>query len=124
MGKLSRVLLLAVVLAGALAATAAATADHSDWPYVPIHDHTRYKRNDPPGIDKWVATGTDRSDELLGGHHDDRLYGLGGSDILWGDYLAAGNTAVNSVTSPGISESAAIAHMKSGGFSMCTSPSM
>jgi RTX calcium-binding nonapeptide repeat (4 copies) len=93
MAKLSRVLLLAFVLTGALAATAGATADHSDWPHVPVHDHTRYQRNDPPGVDGWVAQGTDRSDELLGGHHDDKLFGLGGSDILWGDYLAVGNTA-------------------------------
>jgi hypothetical protein len=93
MAKLSRVLLLAFVLSGALAATAAATADHSDWPYIPIHDHSRYKRNDPPGVDKWVAHGTDRSDEILGGHHDDVIYGHGDIDVLWGDYLAAGNTA-------------------------------
>jgi RTX calcium-binding nonapeptide repeat (4 copies) len=85
-------LVLALVAAGVLASVAGATADHSDWPYVPIHDHTRYQRNDPPGIQGWVAVGTPFSDELLGGHHNDKLYGGGGSDILWGDYLAVGNT--------------------------------
>jgi len=88
-----RTILLAAGLTALIATTASATADHSDWPSIPIHDHSRYKRNDPPGMDNWVARGTKRSDELLGGHHDDTLYGMGGSDILWGDYLAAGNTS-------------------------------
>jgi hypothetical protein len=86
------ILALALLVPGVIAATAAATADHSDWPAIPIHDHSRYQRNDPPGINGWVATGTHLSDELLGGHHDDTLIGGGGVDILWGDYLAAGNT--------------------------------
>jgi Ca2+-binding RTX toxin-like protein len=91
----SRVLILSVALlaGGILAATAAATADHSDWPYVPIHNHDRYKRNDPPGINNWVAAGTSKSDELLGGHRNDRLDGRGGIDILWGDYRSDGNTS-------------------------------
>ena len=88
-----RTFALALLACGALAATASATADHSDWPSIPIHDHSRYKRNDPPGINGWVATGTNLSDELLGGHRDDVLYGRGGSDVLLGDYLAAGNTS-------------------------------
>jgi hypothetical protein len=92
MALISRVLILALLATGALAATAAATADHSDWPAIPIHNHDRYKRNDPPGINNWVATGTHLSDELLGGHHDDTLDGRGGVDVIWGDYLAAGNT--------------------------------
>jgi hypothetical protein len=87
----SLILLLALLAVGVCAASAAARADHSDWPYIPIHDHARYQRNDPPGLDGWVARGTNASDELLGGHHSDTLVGLGGSDILWGDYLAAGN---------------------------------
>jgi Ca2+-binding RTX toxin-like protein len=96
MAMTSRVLILALALlaGGVLAATASATADHSDWPAIPIHDHSRYKRNDPPGINGWVATGTNLSDELLGGHNDDTLVGRGGVDVLWGDYLAAGNTSL------------------------------
>lgn len=35
--------------------------------------------------------GTDRSDELLGHHASDHLYGLGRADILWGDYDPDGN---------------------------------
>jgi RTX calcium-binding nonapeptide repeat (4 copies) len=85
------VLIAALLSSGALAATAAATADHSDWPYVPIHNHDRFKMNVPPGIDDWVAVGTDKSDKLLGGHHDDTLNGGGDVDVLWGDYLSAGN---------------------------------
>jgi hypothetical protein len=87
------ILSLALLASGALAATAAATADHSEWPAIPINDPERYQRNDPPGIDDWVATGTEQSDELLGGHRDDELHGGGGIDVLWGDYLAVGNTA-------------------------------
>jgi RTX calcium-binding nonapeptide repeat (4 copies) len=87
------ILVVALVAGAVCATTAGATADHSDWPSIPIHDHTRYMRNDPPGIDNWVAIGTNLSDELLGGHHSDKLYGRGGIDILWGDYLAAGNTS-------------------------------
>src|SRR3954467_3210143 len=95
MAMLPRVLILFAALlgGGALAATAAATADHSDWPAIPIHDHSRYKRNDPPGINGWLATGTNLSDELLGGHRDDTLVGRGGVDVIWGDYLAVGTPA-------------------------------
>jgi hypothetical protein len=88
-----RIAILATLLLGIFAATAAATADHSEWPVIPIHDHSRYMRNDPPGIQNWVAQGTAQSDELLGGHHDDVLYGRGGVDVIWGDYLSAGNGA-------------------------------
>ena len=93
MVMLPRLLVIFAALFCVLAGTAAATADHSDWPSIPIHDHTRYQRNDPPGVDGWVAMGTNLSDELLGGHRSDKLYGRGGVDILWGDYLAAGNTS-------------------------------
>src|SRR3954470_21120082 len=95
MAMLPRVLIIFAALlgGGVIAATAAATADHSDWPAIPIHDHSRYKRNDPPGLNGWVATGTPLNHESLGGHHDDTLDGGGGVDIIWGDYLAAGNTS-------------------------------
>ena len=35
-------------------------------------------------------TGTGRSDELLGGHDSDTLYGHGRADVLWGDYKPYG----------------------------------
>jgi Ca2+-binding RTX toxin-like protein len=34
--------------------------------------------------------GTERSDELLGGHGDDRLDGGPAADVLWGDYKPGG----------------------------------
>ena len=30
--------------------------------------------------------GTERSDELLGGHGDDTIKGRGAADVIWGDY--------------------------------------
>jgi Ca2+-binding RTX toxin-like protein len=91
MSSRALIIIATFIASGVLAAVAAANADHRDWPYIPIHDHTRYKRNDPPGVNHWVAHGTNKSDELLGGHHDDTLYGRGDVDVLWGDYLSAGN---------------------------------
>jgi Ca2+-binding RTX toxin-like protein len=35
--------------------------------------------------------GTRKNDELLGGHGDDRIYGRGKHDVIWGDHRASGN---------------------------------
>ena len=39
-----------------------------------------------------TITGTDLSDELLGGHGDDVLDGGAGGDVIWGDDIVRGNT--------------------------------
>lgn len=36
-------------------------------------------------------TGTEDNDELLGHHGDDKVVGLDGKDVLWGDWELAGN---------------------------------
>lgn len=36
--------------------------------------------------------GAERTDELLGHHRSDWISGRGGSDVIWGDWEAAGNT--------------------------------
>jgi hemolysin type calcium-binding protein len=36
-------------------------------------------------------TGTEDNDELLGHHGDDKVVGLAGKDVLWGDWELAGN---------------------------------
>src|SRR3954464_3938590 len=36
-------------------------------------------------------TGGDRNDELLGHHGNDTVDGLGGKDVLWGDWELTGN---------------------------------
>ncbi len=35
-------------------------------------------------------SGTERSDELLGGHGDDTIEGHGSADVIWGDYKPRG----------------------------------
>ena len=37
-------------------------------------------------------TGTRKNDELLGGHGADRIHGGRGTDVIWGDHKATGNT--------------------------------
>jgi Ca2+-binding RTX toxin-like protein len=79
--------LLAALAAGALAAgSAAAKAPHDGWPA--IDGKLWINRSDRDA----TAHGTERNDELLGGHGDDRIYGGPGSDVIWGDYKASGNT--------------------------------
>ena len=36
--------------------------------------------------------GTDKNDELLGGHGDDVIWGHRRHDVIWGDHKASGNT--------------------------------
>jgi len=54
-------------------------ASHEHWPTIDgIIEKARFQ----PA----VLQGTGRSDELLGHHGSDRLYGKGRSDVLWGDW--------------------------------------
>jgi RTX calcium-binding nonapeptide repeat (4 copies) len=54
-------------------------ASHEGWP-----DTVVYKSHakDQDG----VIDGTNRSDELLGGHGNDTIYGGGSADVIWGDF--------------------------------------
>jgi len=54
-------------------------ASHAGWP-----DTVVYKSHakDQDG----VIDGTNRSDELLGGHGNDTIYGGGSADVIWGDF--------------------------------------
>jgi Ca2+-binding RTX toxin-like protein len=70
----------ALVAAVALPAAAPAKTSHEGWPkingilWINKHDRNRTKH------------GTSRSDELLGGHGSDTLYGRDSADVIWGDY--------------------------------------
>lgn len=67
-------------------ALAAGKASHAGWPKIsPKHLHMNTKDVSP-----WTTRGTSASDEILGGHGDDRLYGNGASDVLWGDHKPSG----------------------------------
>ena len=81
-------LLVAAIAATALvlATTAAAPAStsHEGWPE--IDGVLKMHKNDESG----TIEGTDRSDELLGGHGDDTLNGGPAADVLWGDYKPSG----------------------------------
>jgi hypothetical protein len=75
-----------VVLAAAVAALALTSAalvygdaSHEGWP-----DTVVYKSH--PDDQNGVLRGTGRSDELLGGHGNDSIYGRGAADVIWGDF--------------------------------------
>lgn len=59
-------------------------ASHAGWPAITgvylVLDHGGR-----------TATGTERNDELLGGHGSDRMVGGPGRDVLWGDMLPTQN---------------------------------
>jgi Ca2+-binding RTX toxin-like protein len=86
---LRRLIPLLAGLAACVLATPAASAKvpHDGWPTIDgklwINKYDRDATHH----------GTTRNDELLGGHGDDRVYGHGGADVIWGDYKASGNTA-------------------------------
>jgi Ca2+-binding RTX toxin-like protein len=41
-----------------------------------------------------LIRGTMRSDELLGGHGNDTIFGRAAADVLWGDYKPSGQSTV------------------------------
>jgi hypothetical protein len=63
-------------------------ADHSAWPRIHIDN---VKRSDKEGTTR--LTGSEANDELMGHHTSDRLEGLSGSDVLWGDFDPIGQPA-------------------------------
>jgi Ca2+-binding RTX toxin-like protein len=71
----------AVTAAGGVAQ---ANTSHDGWPK--IDGVLKMNKDDGNG----TLTGTGRSDELLGGHDSDTLYGHGRADVLWGDYKPSG----------------------------------
>jgi Ca2+-binding RTX toxin-like protein len=76
---------IAVLAASLLGAGAAhAQTSHEGWPKI----DGVLKINKDDGND--TVRGTARSDELLGGHDSDTLYGRGRADVLWGDYKPSG----------------------------------
>jgi Ca2+-binding RTX toxin-like protein len=92
---LRRILMLLTGLAAlaALGAVAAqAGAPKGDWPK--IDGELWINHYDVNATHQ----GTDRNDELLGGHGDDRIFGMGGSDVIWGDQKASGNTSAQNDT--------------------------
>ena len=54
-------------------------ASHDGWP-----ETVTYKSH--PDDQNGVLRGTRRSDELLGGHGNDTIYGRGAADVIWGDF--------------------------------------
>jgi hypothetical protein len=89
---LRRLLLLAVaaLLAGVPIALAghrspcSNCANHSEWPTI---DGMFRKARDGQST---TYTGSPRNDELLGHHGSDRVSGMSGSDVLWGDWDPSG----------------------------------
>jgi Ca2+-binding RTX toxin-like protein len=54
-------------------------ANHEGWPDIVV-----YKSH--PEDQNGALQGTNRSDELLGGHGNDTIYGRSGADVIWGDF--------------------------------------
>lgn len=79
-------------------------ASHKGWPTnkcnyrgAPDRDGARHGRGPGCGVYKshdedqnGVLRGTNRIDELLGGHGDDLIYGRGSGDVIWGDFWPSG----------------------------------
>jgi Ca2+-binding RTX toxin-like protein len=74
----------ALLAAAALGGPATAQTSHEGWPK--IDGVLKINKDDGNGTVK----GTAKSDELLGGHDNDTLYGRGAADVLWGDYKPSG----------------------------------
>jgi Ca2+-binding RTX toxin-like protein len=71
---------------GTSCGTTVTCASHEGWPRMTLDDVQR--------ADKWRGTTLrgkpNNSDELLGWHGSDRLYGYDRSDVLWGDHVGTG----------------------------------
>jgi Ca2+-binding RTX toxin-like protein len=63
-------------------------ASHDHWPRIDIEN---VQRSDKEGTTRLVGSGA--NDELMGHHTSDVLRGLGGSDVIWGDYDPVGQPA-------------------------------
>ena len=96
--SMSRILLVASVTTALLAVPGVASAGHIEGqPCNGCASHANWP-NITGVVRKAIGrsgsfTGTRRADELLGHHRSDRLRGRGGSDVLWGDWDATGQTA-------------------------------
>ncbi len=64
-------------------------ASHDHWPTI----HGRIVKAN--GGQSAMFHGTSRSDELLGHHGSDRLFGRGRSDVLWGDWQGGADQPTN-----------------------------
>ena len=85
----------ATLAAGYATAGCTNCSDHMYWPK--INGHLK-KQNGNAGV---TYTGTARSDELLGHHGSDTIRGLGGSDVLWGDWDPKGQPTTQTDTIEG-----------------------
>ena len=70
----------AAILVLACTGVALGKASHKGWPE--IDGKLEMHSYDGDGH----MFGTDRSDELLGGHGNDTIRGRGAADVIWGDY--------------------------------------
>jgi Ca2+-binding RTX toxin-like protein len=73
---LAMALLVIVVIS---AASVYGDVSHEGWP-----DTVVYKSH--PDDENGIIKGTNRSDELLGGHGNDTIYGANSADVIWGDF--------------------------------------
>lgn len=87
MRLLSRVLLPTAAAVLLSAGVAPAKTSHDGWPKI---DGVFFRNTTDQDV---VRHGTDRSDELLGGHGDDTLYGDAAADVIWGDHKPSGQTS-------------------------------
>jgi Ca2+-binding RTX toxin-like protein len=74
----------ACAISAAAGGVAHANTSHEGWPKI----DGALKINKDDGSETMVGTG--RSDELLGGHDSDTIYGRDRADVLWGDYKPSG----------------------------------
>jgi Ca2+-binding RTX toxin-like protein len=63
-------------------------ASHDNWPRIHIDNVLRSDKEGTTNL-----SGSEENDELMGHHTSDTLRGLGGSDVLWGDFDPNGQPA-------------------------------
>jgi Ca2+-binding RTX toxin-like protein len=78
---------LTALLCAAAATLAVADTSHEGWPK--IDGKLIMHKRDQSG----PIRGTSKSDELLGGHGNDDIWGRTSADVLWGDYKPGGQPA-------------------------------
>src|SRR3954469_855218 len=81
---LARLLPATLLAVLALGGVAQAKTSHAGWPS--IDGVLKIDKQDSG----FPMTGTERNDELLGGHASDEIAGGGGRDVLWGDFKPSG----------------------------------
>jgi Ca2+-binding RTX toxin-like protein len=82
--RLAAPVVVAILAAVIVIPAASGKTSHAGWPKI----NGKFRKDSHDRGKTYV--GSSKSDELLGGHGNNTLYGKGASDVLWGDYKPSG----------------------------------